>query len=222
VKEFAAQRARMVEYQLRRRGIMDEAVLAAFDEVPRERFVASAVQGAAYDDHPLPIGEGQTISQPYVVAIMAEALEIGASDHILEVGAGSGYAAAVLSRIGADVLAVERFASLVATARAVLAELGYDNVVVVTGDGSLGWPEAAPYDAICVSAAAPGIPPALVAQLAPSGRLVIPSGHADDQRLVRVRRTSNDSLTQEDLGAVRFVPLVGEQGWHRSGRHSAP
>jgi protein-L-isoaspartate(D-aspartate) O-methyltransferase len=209
------QRADMVRDQLIGRGVVDTAVVRAFGTVSRERFVPKPQRGHAYEDHPLPIGGGQTISQPYVVAIMAEAMELRPAEHVLEVGAGSGYAAAIFSRIAADVVAVERLPALAATAAAALADLGYANVRVGGGDGSTGVPEHAPYDAICVSAGAPGVPPALVDQLAPKGRLVVPIGESDQQRLVRVRRLSDGTLRQEDLGPVRFVPLVGEQGWHR-------
>jgi protein-L-isoaspartate(D-aspartate) O-methyltransferase len=161
----------------------------------------------------LPIGAGQTISQPYIVALMAEALALTTTDHVLEVGAGSGYAAAILSRLGADVVAVERMPELAAAAATRLAALGYDNVRVVAGDGSTGVADAAPFDAICVSASAPRVPRALVAQLAPGGRLVVPVGSPDEQELVRVRLDSAGQARAQRLGAVRFVPLVGEQGW---------
>jgi protein-L-isoaspartate(D-aspartate) O-methyltransferase len=194
---------------------VDTAVVRAFGTVRRERFVPEPQRGHAYEDHPLPIGGGQTISQPYVVAIMAEAMELRPADHVLEVGAGSGYAAAIFSRIAADVVAVERLPELAATAVAALVDVGYTNVRVVVGDGSTGVPEYAPYDAICVSAGAPRVPPALVDQLSPKGRLVVPIGESDQQRLVRVRRLADGRIRQEDLGPVRFVPLLGEQGWHR-------
>ena len=215
------QRAAMVRNQLLARGVIDTAVLSAFRAVPRERFVAEGQQRRAYEDHPLPIGSGQTISQPYVVAFMAEAMDLQPPDHVLEVGAGSGYAAAIFSRLARDVIAVERYPELAEAARALLAELGYDNVRIVAGDGSLGFPDEAPYDAICVSAGAPDVPPALLEQLAPDGRLVLPVGDAESQRLVRVRRRPDGSDRRDDLGSVRFVPLVGEQGWRRGrrGRH---
>jgi protein-L-isoaspartate(D-aspartate) O-methyltransferase len=211
----------MVRDQLIARGVVDTAVLRAFRSVPREQFVPEAQHRHAYEDHPLPIGSGQTISQPYVVALMAEAMELRATDHVLEVGAGSGYASAIFSRLATDVVAVERLPELAATASAVLAELCYHNVRVVVADGSTGVPEHAPYNAICVSASAPAVPPALIEQLAADGRLVVPIGAPDEQQLVRVRRRPDGSLRREDLGPVRFVPLVGEQGWHRpgGGRH---
>jgi protein-L-isoaspartate(D-aspartate) O-methyltransferase len=152
---------------------------------------------------------------------MAEAMELGPSDHVLEVGAGSGYAAAIFSRLARDVVAIERYPELSVAASVVLADLGYDNVRIVAGDGSLGFPDEAPYDAICVSAGAPDVPPALLEQLAPGGRLVLPVGDSDAQRLVRVRHGPDGNNRREDLGSVRFVPLVGEQGWRRGrrGRH---
>jgi protein-L-isoaspartate(D-aspartate) O-methyltransferase len=203
----------MVREQLEGRGITDARVLDAFATVPRDRFVTAPDQAAAYGDHPLPIGAGQTISQPYIVALMAEALILQPSDHVLEVGAGSGYAAAILSCLAADVVAVERMPGLAAAAAARLAELGYGNVRVVAGDGSTGVAEAAPFDAICVSASAPRVPRALVGQLTPGGRLVVPVGSPDEQQLVRVRVDHAGHARAQRLGAVRFVPLVGEQGW---------
>jgi protein-L-isoaspartate(D-aspartate) O-methyltransferase len=212
------QRAAMVRDQLIARGVLDSGVLSAFRMVPRERFVPERQRTAAYEDHPVPIGGGQTISQPYVVAFMAEALELRPRDHVLEVGAGSGYAAAIFSRLAGDVIGIERRPELAATAADVLAELGYDNVRIVAGDGSVGLAEEAPFDAICVSAGAPEVPPALVEQLAPGGRLVLPVGDADGQRLIRVRRLPSGQTRHDDLGSVRFVPLVGEQGWRRPRR----
>ena len=206
-------REAMVRTQLEGRGIVDAAVLAAFRVVPRERFVAENHRHAAYEDHPLPIGAGQTISQPYMVALMAAALELRPTDHVLEVGAGSGYAAAILSRLGGDVVAVERMPGLAAAAAGLLAELGYDNVRVVAADGSTGMSDEAPFDAICVSAGAPRVPRALVQQLAVGGRLVVPVGSSDQQELVRIRLVRPGRIRKERLGAVRFVPLVGEQGW---------
>lgn len=203
----------MVARQLAARDITDPRVLAAFAEVPRHRFVPPLHHHAAYGDGPLPIGQGQTISQPYMVAVMVQALDLGADDVVLEVGAGSGYAAAVLSRIVRRVVAIERIGALASRARATLAELGYDNVEVVEGDGSLGWPPGAPFDAICVSAAAPGIPPALVEQLAVGGRLVVPVGGHDWQTLLRVTKEADGATRTDDLGGVRFVPLVGAEGW---------
>jgi protein-L-isoaspartate(D-aspartate) O-methyltransferase len=203
----------MVESQLRARGIGDERVLAAFRAVPREAFVPQALEEFAYEDNPLPIGEEQTISQPYVVAVTAEALGLGAGQRVLEVGTGSGYAAAILSRLGARVVTVERLPRLAEGARERLARLGYDNVQVFTGDGTLGWPDQAPYDAIAVAASGPEVPRALLEQLAVHGRLVIPVGATEDQELVRVTRTGEHTFTREVLSGVRFVPLIGAQGW---------
>jgi protein-L-isoaspartate(D-aspartate) O-methyltransferase len=178
--------------------------------VPRERFVPPERRGWAYTDEPVPIGEGQTISQPYVVALMLVALRLRPTDRALEVGAGSGYAAALLGRLAATVVAVERLARLAERARATLAELGVANVEVVVGDGSVGWPPRAPYDAVLVSAAGPSVPPELLAQLSPEGRLVMPVGaDSESQHLVRVTPDGR----AEDLGGVRFVPLIGEAGW---------
>jgi protein-L-isoaspartate(D-aspartate) O-methyltransferase len=211
----AERRADMVRRHLEARGVRDHAVLRAMGRVPRERFVSPADRAHAYDDRALPIDAGQTISQPYVVAIMTEALELAAASRVLEIGTGSGYAAAVLGEIAARVDTVERHADLAESAGRVLADLGYVDVHVHEGDGSLGWPPAAPYDGIVVTAAGPSVPTALVEQLADGGRLVLPVGDRDrGQRLVRVRRTGA-TVTEEDLGGVAFVPLIGEQGWSR-------
>ena len=211
---FARQRQEMIDRQIRARGIRDEAILAALAEVPRERFVLDAYRHAAYDDTPLPIPGEQTISQPYVVALMMRAVDLRATDHVLEIGAGSGYATALLSRIVREVHGVERHRVLVEYARSRLAQLGYDNAHIHHGDGTMGWPEAAPYDAIMVSASGPSVPPALRSQLAGGGRLVMPIGHARGlQSLLLLTRTGPNSFRQKDLGGVRFVPLIGEQGW---------
>lgn len=203
----------MVTRDIEARGVRDRRVLAAMREVARERFVAPEQNDVAFEDRPLPIGKGQTISQPFIVAVMAEAAEIAPNDRVLEIGTGSGYGAAVLSRIAATVDGIERHQSLADSARRVLDELGYDNVTVTTGDGSLGRPDGAPYNAIVVTAAAPSVPPALIEQLAVGGRLVIPVGtHPERQQLLRVRRV-NSTTVEEDLGPVRFVPLLGRQGW---------
>jgi protein-L-isoaspartate(D-aspartate) O-methyltransferase len=215
--DFAEQRAHMVRHDLAARDIDDAAVLDAMAAVPRERFVPAPGRAHAYEDRALPIHGGQTISQPYVVAWMLAALELAPTDRLLEVGAGSGYAAAVAGRLCAQVVAVERVAELVDDARDALAGIGATGVTVHLGDGTLGWPADAPYDAILVSAGGPSVPEALVAQLAVGGRLVIPvGGHADGQRLLRVRRT-DDGVVEEDLGWVIFVPLIGEQGWPEPG-----
>ncbi|MDE2874799.1 MAG: protein-L-isoaspartate(D-aspartate) O-methyltransferase [Gemmatimonadota bacterium] len=204
-------RRRMVRRHIRGRGISDPRVLEAMAAVPREAFVAATLERRAYADGPLPIGEGQTISQPYVVAWMAEAAEVAARDRVLEVGTGSGYAAAVLGRLAEAVYTVERHAVLAETAAGRLRKLGCDNVQVRHGDGSGGWREHAPYDAIVVAAAGPGVPGALREQLNTGGRLVMPvGGRWATQRLVRERRLGAGGFTCEELGAVRFVPLVDD------------
>ena len=213
----AERRAAMVRHQLARRGVHDRRVLAAMGAVPREEFVPASAAARAYDDRALPIGEGQTISQPFVVAEMLQALALQPHDRLLEVGAGSGYAAAVAARLCARVVAVERLPRLAAEAAERLGRLGCTNVTVVRSDGSLGWPDEAPYDAVLVSAGAPEIPAALVGQLAVGGRLVAPVGPGQrGQRLLRARRTEaglEAGLEADDLGPVAFVPLIGAQGW---------
>ncbi|MEQ8849735.1 protein-L-isoaspartate(D-aspartate) O-methyltransferase [Botrimarina sp.] len=216
--DFQQQRHRLVERELRGLGIHDEAVLHAMRAVPREEFVPEAMREFAYRNAPLPIGAGQTISQPLVVAYMVEALGLSPDDRVLEIGGGSGYAAAVLSRVAREVYTVERRRELADEARQRLARLGYDNVHVRRGDGAGGWPDAAPFDAIVVAAGAPGVPPALLDQLAEGGRLVIPVGETkESQRLLRVVRRSagsgDEHFQYEELSSVRFVPLVGEAGW---------
>jgi protein-L-isoaspartate(D-aspartate) O-methyltransferase len=204
----------MVERQLVARGIRDPLVLEAMRTVPRELFVPERARDYAYDDGPLPIGEGQTISQPYVVAYMIEAVEPDPTDRALEIGTGSGYSAAVLGSIVAEAYTVERLPALAESAARRLARLDFRNVHVRCGDGTLGWPEHAPYDVIVVTAGGPGVPPALLAQLAAGGRLVMPVG--DDpraQRLVRVRRRTDGTPIHEWLEPVAFVPLIGGQGW---------
>jgi protein-L-isoaspartate(D-aspartate) O-methyltransferase len=205
------ERERMVERQLRARGVEDERVLEAFREVPREAFVEPGLEEFAYTDAPLPIGEGQTISQPFVVALMVEALQIRPGDRVLEVGAGSGYAAAILSGLASEVHAIERHPSLAREARERIERLGYENVHIRAGDGTLGWPEAAPFDAILVSAGGPDVPPALLEQLAPGGRMVIPLGTSGEQALVRITNSAGGRLTTESLGPVVFVPLIGQR-----------
>ncbi|WP_310468579.1 protein-L-isoaspartate(D-aspartate) O-methyltransferase [Sphingomonas sp.] len=200
----------MIELHIAARGVRDPALLAAFRAVPRELFVAAEYAAEAYGDHPLPIAAGQTISQPYIVALMVDAAAVGGGDCVLEVGAGSGYAAAILGHLAASVVAVERHAELADAARARLARLGLANVRIVDGDGTGGWPAAAPYDAILTAAAAPAVPPALVDQLGPGGRRVIPLGAPGGiQQLVRLTRDGAGRLARDDLCAVRFVPLVG-------------
>ncbi|MBM4336653.1 MAG: protein-L-isoaspartate(D-aspartate) O-methyltransferase [Deltaproteobacteria bacterium] len=210
----ASKRARMVARQIEARGVRDARVLQAMREVPRHVFVPAALAESACDDRALPIAAGQTISQPYVVALMLEALALRPADRVLEVGTGSGYAAALLSRLAAEVYTIERHAELGELARERLAELGCANVRVRIADGTLGWPEAAPFDAILVSAGGPRVPASLEAQLAVGGRLVIPVGAGrGSQQLLRVVRTAGDRLEREDLGDVQFVPLVGAEGW---------
>ena len=213
----AEARQRMVDSQIARRGIRSPRLLQALRSVPRERFIAPDLHEWAYEDRPLPIAEGQTISQPYIVALMLEAAGIGPDDTVLEVGAGSGYAAAVLSRIARRVCAIERHASLADSARERLAALGFDNVELRCGDGSLGWPGDLRFDAIVVSAAGPEVPPSLAAQLAPGGRLVMPVGPPEQQRLVRLTRRVDGGWARVDLTAVAFVALVGEEGWPEGG-----
>ena len=213
VSERTAERNAMVEQQLRRRGIRDQRVLHAMAAVPRHAFVREADQEHAYEDRPLPIGHGQTISQPYMVAFMMEALELRGGERVLEVGAGSGYQAAVLAQLAAHVDTVEREPELAGAAQARLRELGLDKVVrVIVGDGSLGYPEGAPYNAIVVAAAAPSVPPAYMEQLAEGGRLVIPVGGLDYQEVRQIRKVAGQAVTRT-LGHCRFVPLTGARGW---------
>ncbi|HEX5259052.1 MAG TPA: protein-L-isoaspartate(D-aspartate) O-methyltransferase [Sphingomicrobium sp.] len=212
--DFTAEREAMVERQLRRRGITDQRILDAFLQVPREAFVASEYAHLAYGDHPLPIEAGQTISQPYIVALMIEAAGIKAGDKVLEIGSGSGYAAAVIGRVAAKVVGIERQHELVEVARERLKRLGYENVEIVEGDGTRGWPEEAPYDAILAAASGSHIPAPLVDQLKGGGSIVMPVGEPGGaQNLVRATKREDGTLEQSDLGAVRFVPLIGEEGW---------
>ncbi len=203
----------MVEHHIRARGVRDLRVLAAMEAVPREAFLPPELAELAYEDRPLPIEAGQTISQPYIVALMTEALRIQPGEDVLEIGTGSGYAAAVLAGVARRVYTVERHAELADLARERLARLGYHNVLVHCGDGTLGWPEHAPFAAIVAAASGPEVPAALIEQLALGGRLVMPVGSSRAQELVRVTRVGPTELRHEDLGAVQFVPLIGEQGW---------
>ena len=204
----------MVERQLKARGIIEPQVLDAFRAVPREAFVEPHYAHLAYADHPLPIDAGQTISQPYIVALMVQAAALETNDVVLEVGAGSGYAAAVISRIADRVIAVERLPVLVDAAKRRMRDLGYHNVTVVEGDGTRGWAELAPFDAILVAASGSHVPESLVAQLRSPGRLIMPiGGEGSVQKLVRIMKQTDDSVQRSDLGAVRFVPLIGEEGW---------
>jgi protein-L-isoaspartate(D-aspartate) O-methyltransferase len=212
--DFAHLRERMVERQIESRGIDDPAILDAFRTVPREAFVDAEQRRWAYDDHPLPIEAGQTISQPYIVALMIAAAGLEPGDKVLEIGAGSGYAAAVMSRIARQVVGIERQHDLVEAARERLRRLGFDNVRIVEGDGTRGCPDEAPFDAILAATSGSHVPQPLVDQLAPRGRLVMPVGRPRGiQHLVKVTRREDGSLQQSDLGEVRFVPLIGEEGW---------
>jgi len=211
-KEYAAQRVEMIEKQLRRRGISDAAVLAAMTAVPRHEFVAEELRLHAYDDLPLPIGGGQTISQPYIVAAMTAALHLQPGDRVLEIGTGCGYQAAVLSRLAREVFTIERRPELASAASAKLARLGYPNAHVHCGDGTLGLPELAPFDAILVAAAAPAVPKPLLAQLADGGRMILPVGNAEHQEL-RLIEKRGDAFPTKMLEGCRFVPLVGYHGW---------
>ena len=204
---YSSLRRQMVNAQLRARGVTDERVLAAMDRVPRHEFAPTRYRDQAYQDHPLPIAEGQTISQPFIVALMLEALELSPTDRVLEIGTGSGYVTALLAELTAQVISIERHASLADSARAVLARLGYASIKVVTGDGTRGFPQAAPYGAIIVSAAAPEMPPALLAQLAEGGRMIIPVGADDGQQLLLVRM-ANGQPKIEFRELCRFVPLI--------------
>ncbi len=210
--DFAQQRSRMVERQLRRRGIRDERVLTAMAEVPREHFVPDQVRQSAYNDSALPIGHEQTISQPWVVAAICEALRLDGDESLLEIGTGSGYSAAVLARLARSVISIERVPELGELARRRLEELGTENVEVIVGDGSRGHPEGAPYDAIAVHAATPEAPHSLLAELATDGRLVVPiaTGSAD---LLTAFVKENGDLRQETIGPCRFVPLIGAEGF---------
>jgi protein-L-isoaspartate(D-aspartate) O-methyltransferase len=212
--DFAAPREQMVARQIAARGITDPHLLRALREVPREAFVADHLAAYAYDDNPLPIEAGQTISQPYIVALMIEAAEVAPGGKVLEIGAGSGYAAAVMGRIAGEVIAIERHAELAALARERMERLGYANVRIVHGDGSAGLPDEAPFDAILAAASGSHVPEALTGQLAVGGVLVMPVGEPGAiQSLIKVSRAGETDYRQQDLGAVRFVPLIGEQGW---------
>jgi protein-L-isoaspartate(D-aspartate) O-methyltransferase len=211
--QFETGRARMIEEQLVSRDIVDQSTLAAMAEVPRHLFVDDAMRGRAYGDHPLPIAAGQTISQPYIVAYMTQALGLNGKEKVLEIGTGSGYQAAVLSRLCAQVYTVERINSLLAGARKVFARLRYYNILAKLDDGTMGWPEHGPYDAIMVTAGGPEVPEPLIEQLVDGGRLMIPVGDQLDQRLMLVEKKGEEIISHEML-SVRFVNLVGEHGWN--------
>lgn len=210
--DYAPQRAEMIEKQLRRRGIEDRAVLAAMFDVPRHEFLAEELRSRAYEDSALPIGSGQTISQPYIVAAMTSALRLPLTERALEIGTGTGYQAAVLSLLAKEVFTIERRPELASAAAKRLADLGYHNVHVHCGDGTLGLPEFAPFDAILVAAAAPAAPQPLLAQLAESGRMIIPVGDEDNQELRLIEKHAG-AFSTKILEGCRFVPLVGHHGW---------
>ena len=210
--EFAVERERMVEHQLRRRGIRDERVLNAMARIPRHKFVPAQFWQEAYDDHPIPIAEEQTISQPFIIAISLQALALTGDESVLEVGTGSGYQTALLSLLARRIFSIERHAVLASTAEAVLRDLQLNNTKITVGDGSCGWPEFAPYDGILVSAAAPTLPRSLVDQLADGGRMVIPVGSPEVQQLELLRKVGG-STTSEVIEGCRFVPLIGAEGF---------
>jgi protein-L-isoaspartate(D-aspartate) O-methyltransferase len=218
MSDFATLRERMIDRQIAARGLDDPNLLAAFREVPREDFISGDYADYAYQDSPLPIESGQTISQPYIVALTIDAAEISKGDNVLEVGAGSGYAAAVIGRIARKVIAVERHHELVELAQKRMKYLGYDNVRIVEGDGTLGWPEEAPFDAIVAAASGSHVPRSWIAQLKPGGRIVMPIGDPHSaQSLIKVTKEEDGTLRREDLGGVRFVPLIGKEGFSDGG-----
>jgi len=210
--QFAALRDRMVDQQIRARGVADPRVLAALRQVPRHLFIPQHVWDQAYNDYPLPIGADQTISQPYIVALMTEILEVKETDRILELGTGSGYQAAILAELAAQVFSIDRMGDLASRAKTMLDSLGYNNVQIRVGDGTLGWPEEMPFDGIIVTAGAPKVPRPLTEQLALGGRLVIPVGDVWSQTLTCVRKTES-GLKFEYHGGCRFVRLIGKYGW---------
>ena len=210
--DFPKARLKMVEEQIISRGIRDPRLIAAMKKIPRHLFVEEALQSQGYSDHPLPIGEKQTISQPYMVALMTEALQLTGKEKILEIGAGSGYQTAILAELGEKVFSIERIRSLAIRARKLLYELGYFNFEIKIFDGTYGWVEEGPFDAIIVTAGAPDIPQPLIDQLTIGGRLVIPVGDAFVQDLIRVTKTG-EGIKREDLGGCRFVKLIGRYGW---------
>ena len=209
---YASARLTMVDEQLRRRGICDERLLAAMERVPRHEFIPQDSWDAAYRDHPVPIGQGQTISQPYIVAAMVHWLNLQPTDLVLEVGTGTGYEAAILAELAAEVVTIDRQPELAEEAARNFDRLGYENIRVAVGDGTLGVPEFAPYDAIIVAAAAPSVPPALIEQLAERGRLILPVGSRDSQVIQLLRKHEGEVITTSLEGA-RFVPLLGEKGF---------
>ena len=213
--DYTLERRDMVDRQMRARGVRTARVLDAFRTVPRHRFLPPAAADQAYEDHPVCIACGQTISQPYMVALMTDALELRGGERVLEIGTGSGYQTAILAELAAEVFSVERLAELSRQAQRVLGELGYGNIRFRTGDGTLGWPDHSPFDCILVTAGGPSIPPSLEEQLADGGRLVMPVGGRGGQDLVRVRRRGRE-LRRESLGGCVFVRLIGREGWPES------
>ncbi len=210
--DFTLARERMVKDQLAARGIRDERVLQAMGKIPRHLFIDEALAGEAYDDHPVPIGENQTISQPYIVALMTEALELRGNENTLELGTGSGYQTAILAELSSMVYTIERIESLLANARKILVQLEYDNIVFKAFDGTMGWKEYAPFDTIIVTAGAPSLPKPLIDQLADNGRMIIPVGDRYSQELIKIVRNGK-RLEQKSLGGCRFVNLIGIHGW---------
>ena len=206
-------RERMVSNQLVARGITDIRVLEAMRRVPRHLFVSRALRDQAYGDFPLPIGDQQTISQPYIVAEMTQALQLDGDDRVLEIGTGSGYQAAVIAQIASRIYTIERKHALFLQSRALFDKLGYYNIVTRYSDGTTGWMDESPFDAIIVTAGAPGVPPALVDQLVPGGRMVVPVGTEASQQLIKLVKDSKGRVRTTDLGGCRFVKLIGEQGW---------
>lgn len=213
MRDFAIARRRMVQDQVISRGVTDQRVIDAMMKVPRHKFVEEAFEAKAYQDAPLPIGERQTISQPYMVAVMSEALELNGSETVLEIGTGSGYQAAVLALLADRVFSVERIPSLARRARKILDSCGYTKVNIRLADGTLGWQEMGPFDGIIVTAGAPDVPQEYLAQLAVGGRLLIPVGPRDTQVLMRITRTEENEFQEEKLLGCRFVPLIGDRGW---------
>jgi protein-L-isoaspartate(D-aspartate) O-methyltransferase len=216
LQNFRKERLAMVEGQLRRRGISDQRVLEAMAKIPRHAFVSPDYQTAAYEDRPLPIGEGQTISQPYMVAVMTQSLSLKGEERVLEIGTGSGYQTALLAELAKAIFTIERIRALIQRAEENLEELGYKNILFFCGDGTKGWPEKAPFDGIIVTAGAPEIPQPLTSQLADGGRLVIPVGPRYTQTLYVVTRKGTQFTEEEVTGCV-FVPLVGAYGWKEEG-----
>jgi protein-L-isoaspartate(D-aspartate) O-methyltransferase len=210
--DFRLARERMVKKQLIPRGIKDERVLQVMGKIHRHLFIEEALAGEAYNDHPVPLGEKQTISQPYIVALMTEALELKGNENTLEIGTGSGYQTAILAELSSRVYTIERIKSLLVNARKLLSQLGYDNILFKAFDGTLGWKEYTPFDAIMVTAGAPSLPGPLIDQLADNGRMIIPVGDRHSQELIKVIK-KGESLEQKNLGGCRFVNLIGVHSW---------